>query len=206
MDRRAAVGWPTVRALLIGSMPAAFVGGRIQLPSRAYLPLLGALLLLAAVRLWLPERAGSRRSLPALGWLVVLGAGLGFLAGLTGIGGGVFLTPILILTGWEVPRRTAGAAVVFILVNSIAGFVGHLSLGRPPRAPTGGHPCRPRGERCASGNVDRSPSSERARSPKSQRGGARDQRRETSPGSTRTLGPESSRASRERRGRRRRVA
>jgi uncharacterized membrane protein YfcA len=135
-SRAKAVPWPTVRALLVGSVPAAFVGGRIQLPSRAYLPLLGVLLLLAALRLWLPERAGSRRALPALGWLVVLGAGLGFLAGLTGIGGGVFLTPILILSGWEVPRRTAGAAVIFILVNSIAGFLGHLSGARlvPPQA------------------------------------------------------------------------
>ena len=117
-------------------MPAAFVGGRIQLPSRAYLPLLGVLLLLAAVRLWSPEREGARRSPPAFGGLVALGAGLGFFAGLTGIGGGVFLTPILILTGWEVPRRTAGAAVVFILVNSIAGLLGHLSGARmvPPQA------------------------------------------------------------------------
>jgi uncharacterized membrane protein YfcA len=135
-SRAGAVPWPTVRALLVGSMPAAFAGGLVQLPSRAYLPLLGALLLLAAARLWLPERAGPRRSPPKTGWFVVLGAGLGFLAGLTGIGGGVFLTPILILTGWEVPRRTAGAAVVFILVNSTAGLLGHLSgaLLVPPQA------------------------------------------------------------------------
>jgi uncharacterized membrane protein YfcA len=136
-SRAGAVPWPTVRALLVGSVPAAFVGGRVQLPSRAYLPLLGALLLLAAARLWLPERAGHSRSPPRSGWLVALGAGLGLLAGLTGIGGGVFLTPILILSGWEAPRRTAGAAVVFILVNSIAGLAGQLSgahLVVPPRA------------------------------------------------------------------------
>jgi uncharacterized protein len=135
-SRARAVPWPIVGALLLGSMPAAFLGGRIQLPSRAYLPLLGALLVLAAGRLWLPEKPGTRRAPPPFGWLVLLGAALGFLAGLTGIGGGVFLTPILILTGWEEPRRTAGAAVVFILLNSIAGFLGHLSGARlvPPQA------------------------------------------------------------------------
>src|SRR5439155_651917 len=63
-----------------------------------------------------------------------VGAGFGLLAGLTGIGGGIFLSPTLILAGWETPRRTAGASVTFILANSVAGLLGHLSTagGVPP--------------------------------------------------------------------------
>jgi len=62
---------------------------------------------------------------------------LGFLAGLTGIGGGIFLSPLLILSGWEEPRRTSGAAAVFILVNSVLGLLGQLASlpSLPPQAP-----------------------------------------------------------------------
>jgi hypothetical protein len=63
--------------------------------------------------------------------LVAIGVVLGLAAGLTGIGGGVFLSPILILTGWEDPRRAAGASAPFILANSIAGLLGHISTAQP---------------------------------------------------------------------------
>lgn len=134
--RARAVPWHLLRALCLGSIPASYLGGSIRLPARAYLPLLGACLLFAAVRLWLPEKASHRRPAPAFGWLVAIGAALGFLAGLTGIGGGIFLSPLLLLSGWEEPRRTAGAAIIFILVNSVLGFLGHVSAARlvPPQA------------------------------------------------------------------------
>lgn len=132
--RAGLVPWQLIGPLCAGSVPAAFAGGAIGLPATVYQPLLGATLLLAAARLWLPGGSAVRPAAPAIPWLVATGIALGFLAGLTGIGGGVFLSPLLILAGLADPRRTAGAAIVFILVNSIAGLLGHLAAARtiPP--------------------------------------------------------------------------
>ena len=113
--------------LCAASVPAAFVGGAIRLPASVYAPLLALTLLVGAWRLWSRLEHGDLRPPPPARALLVIGAGFGLLAGLTGIGGGIFLSPTLILAGWETPRRTAGASVVFILVNSIAGILGHLS-------------------------------------------------------------------------------
>ena len=128
------VPWGLLGPLCAASVPAAYVGGAIKLPTRVYAPLLALTLLFAAWRLWAQlERANLRPSPPAR-VLLGIGGGFGLLAGLTGIGGGIFLSPTLILAGWEAPRRTAGASVTFILVNSIAGLLGHLSTaGEVPR-------------------------------------------------------------------------
>lgn len=129
--------WSLLASLCLGSVPAAFVGGAIALPVRAYQPLLGVLLLLAAVRLWLPAGSSSGRlglARPSRVGFVAIGAVLGLLSGLTGIGGGVFLSPILILAAWEDPKHTAGVSAPFILLNSAAGLAGHLaSLEHVPR-------------------------------------------------------------------------
>jgi uncharacterized membrane protein YfcA len=128
--------WRMLIPLCFGSVPAAFIGGRIALAPCTYEPLVAALLILAAIRLWFPgELRGSATQASDIACLAV-GAALGFIAGLTGIGGGVFLAPILILTGWETPRRAAGASAPFILVNSISGLLGHISAARevPPQA------------------------------------------------------------------------
>ncbi len=125
--RAKAVPWPILRWLCLGSIPAAFLGGSLELPAQLYRPLLGVFLLFAAARLWFPQGSSQLRPLPAAPWFVAIGAALGFVSGLTGIGGGIFLTPLLILSAWEEPRRTGGAAAVFILVNSVLGFFGHLS-------------------------------------------------------------------------------
>jgi uncharacterized membrane protein YfcA len=131
--RAKAVPWHLLGPLCAGSIPAAFVGGRIKLAPGTYLSLLGALLLAAACALWLRPKSPVTRSPPRPAWLVAIGGVLGFAAGLTGIGGGIFLSPLLILTGWEEPRRTSGAAAVFILVNSVLGLFGQLSsLARVP--------------------------------------------------------------------------
>ncbi len=117
--------WPF--ALL--SIPCAFAGGALNLPLPAYRILLGAILLFAAW--WLafqrPASAGAVAKpvplLPALG----LGAGLGLLSGLTGVGGGIFLSPLLLLLGWADARKAAGVSVAFIWVNSASGLLGHLA-------------------------------------------------------------------------------
>lgn len=129
------IPWRLLLPFCAGSIPAAFAGGMITLPTRAHRVLLGLLLAFAAFRLW--WRAGRPQTLreaPGPLALIVLGALLGFLAGLTGVGGGIFLSPLLILAGWSDVRRTAGASVAFILVNSLAGLLGHVAAGRgiPP--------------------------------------------------------------------------
>lgn len=134
--RARAVPWHLLRWLCLGSIPAAFAGGRMKLSPGTYLLVLGAVLLTAALFLWLRPKSSVLKRPPHRGWLIAIGAALGFVAGLTGIGGGIFLSPLLILTGWEDPRRTSGAAAVFILVNSVLGLLGQLSsLARvPPQA------------------------------------------------------------------------
>ncbi len=134
--RARAVPWNLIRPLCLGSIPAAFAGGTVKLSPGTNLLALGVVLLVAAGLLWLRPNSKGPSPAPSPRWLVGIGAVLGFVAGLTGIGGGIFLSPILILTGWEEPRRTSGAAAVFILVNSVLGLLGHLSSTRliPPQA------------------------------------------------------------------------
>lgn len=115
--------------LCAGSVPAAYAGGLIHLPTRSHRVLLGVVLLVAAVRLAVRARETGLRPAPPSSVLVAVGVAFGFLAGLTGVGGGIFLSPLLILARWEDPRRAAGASAVFILVNSAAGLAGHLATG-----------------------------------------------------------------------------
>jgi uncharacterized membrane protein YfcA len=131
--RARAVPWNLLAPLCLGSLPTAFVGGRMKLAAGTYLALLGGTLLVAALFLWMKPKTPSARVPPPPAALVGIGAALGFLAGLTGVGGGIFLSPLLILTGCEEPRRTSGAAAVFILANSVLGLAGQLaSLARIP--------------------------------------------------------------------------
>jgi uncharacterized protein len=111
------------------AIPFAFLGGRIHLPPDVYRPLVGATLLVAAVRLaWHPVRLVDRPvKAPSLLVSLPCGAVIGLLAGLTGTGGGIFLSPLIILFGWEDARKTSGVAAAFILANSAAGLAGNLS-------------------------------------------------------------------------------
>jgi uncharacterized membrane protein YfcA len=128
---RGLVPWRLLVPLCLGSIPAAALGGFVSLPIRTHRILLGIVLLFAAVRLWMHDEVRARRrELPAPLLRVLIGAALGLVSGLTGVGGGIFLSPLLILTGWEETRRTAGASATFILVNSISGLAGHLAAGR----------------------------------------------------------------------------
>ncbi len=121
--------------LLVGSIPLAFVGGAIVLPAPAYKVLVGVLLLIAAWRLWVTARRPDDErptAVPILG-AIPLGAGLGLLAGLTGTGGAIFLTPALLFLGWAGPRRAAGLSAAFVVANSAAGLTGNVaSVGAVP--------------------------------------------------------------------------
>jgi uncharacterized membrane protein YfcA len=124
--------------LAAGSIPMAFVGGNLTLPGPVYKPILAAALFVAAVRLAWPKApaAGQVRPMPI--WAGVgVGAAIGLLAGLTGIGGGVYLTPILLFAGWAEMKVAAGVSAAFILVNSIAGLAGRLAKlpALPPELP-----------------------------------------------------------------------
>lgn len=126
--------WP----FALASIPCSFIGGTIQLPPHLLKPLLGAVLLFSAWRLLLRKGKHASATAPPQIWLaMIIGALLGFLSGLTGVGGGIFLSPLLLLLGWAGMRETAGISALFILLNSTAGLLGHLSsLGNiPPVAP-----------------------------------------------------------------------
>src|SRR6266536_1247154 len=134
--RRGLTNWKLVLSFALTATPAAFLGGGIHLPAIYYKPLVGILLWLAAVRLlWQPKTLAERKVLPPSYWVSLpAGAVLGLLAGLTGTGGGIFLSPLIILNAWEEPRHTSGVAAAFILLNSAAGLAGTAaSVGHLPR-------------------------------------------------------------------------
>lgn len=119
--------WPLVWPFLLTSVPMAWLGGRIALPSDTYRIIVGVVLLASAARLVVTVRApDTARRTPPLSIALIVGAALGFLAGLTGVGGGIFLSPVLLLAGWATLRTTAATSAVFILANSAAGLLGHL--------------------------------------------------------------------------------
>jgi hypothetical protein len=124
--------WRTLWPFLVGAIPMAFLGGYIQLPGHVYRPLVGVVLLIAAARLLWPKklRSNSGWTDPPI-WLATLaGAGIGLLSGLTGTGGGIFLSPIILFLAWSETRTASGVAAVFILFNSIAGLLGNLASMR----------------------------------------------------------------------------
>lgn len=129
--------WRLVLAFAATATPAAFIGGAIYLPAAYYKPLVGILLWLAAARLlWHPKYLADRSiAPPSLAVTLPVGAVLGLLAGLTGTGGGIFLSPLIILMSWEEPRRTSGVVAAFIFLNSAAGLLGNVAaVGDLPRA------------------------------------------------------------------------
>ena len=107
------------------SVPMAYLGGAIMLPGQAYKVLVGLVLLYAAWQLWRSGKSGEEmREVrePPLGGAMAIGAAMGLLAGLTGVGGGIFLSPLLLMLGWAGTKQTSAVAAPFILVNSIAGL------------------------------------------------------------------------------------
>lgn len=116
--------WP----FALGSIPLAFVGGALTLPDGAYQVLVAAALLVAAARLLWKVQDHEADATPTIWIALAGGAILGFLSGLTGVGGGIFLSPLLLLQRWANMRTTAAVSAAFILVNSIAGLAGHASV------------------------------------------------------------------------------
>jgi len=119
--------WKIFLPFAAASIPMAFVGGMIQLPTTVYKIILGTVLILAAIRLAVNLKTESESSAPKIWICLLIGAVLGFISGLVGVGGGIFLTPILLLFNWTETKKAAGISALFILVNSIAGLLGNYA-------------------------------------------------------------------------------
>jgi uncharacterized protein len=132
-NREKVVDWGKLRPLLLASLPTAFVGGFIVLDESVYKTTTGTVLLLAGAVTMLRQLPAAEpdRQTPLWGALSV-GAVVGLVSGLTGVGGGVFLAPALIALHWASPKQTAAVSAPFILANSIVGLIGALSTGQSP--------------------------------------------------------------------------
>jgi len=118
--------WRTFWPFAVTSIPAAYIGGGLTLPVPVYKSVVGIVLFYSAVRLfWSAGFADSKKTSLAPIWVaLIVGAAIGLLSGLTGVGGGIFLSPVLLLMHWAKTKETSGVSAAFILVNSIAGLLG----------------------------------------------------------------------------------
>ena len=113
--------------LSLGSVPAAYIGGRINLPSNVYKPVIGLLLLSSGVRFLVQALQSDKPHRDVNKALAIfIGAGVGLLSGITGTGGGIFLSPLIIWLGWVGVKQASGTAAAFIFVNSVAGLLGNI--------------------------------------------------------------------------------
>ncbi len=132
--RADAVAWRLLAPMLLVSVPAAYVGGGITLSTQAFRLVVGAMLVWAALQTWLAARQSLRDDadvrVPPTYALLLVGGCIGLLSGLTGVGGGIFLSPVMLAMHWAATRRVSGTAAVFILANSIAGLAAMLLQGQ----------------------------------------------------------------------------
>lgn len=115
--------WP----FAVLAIPMAFVGGYINLPTHVFKVLVGVILLFTATRFLFRPTDDSVAQEPPRPLAIVLGGGLGLLSGLTGTGGGIFLTPLLLFMRWAKAKPAAAVSAFFILVNSVSGLLGNIS-------------------------------------------------------------------------------
>jgi hypothetical protein len=111
---------------ILGSVPLAMLGGYLHLPAKWFNLLLGAVLAYAALQLVFRPVQKTPANIPRFGLAVAAGAAIGLLSGLIGVGGGIFLTPLLLFMGWANPRQAAAASAPFILLNSASGLAGFI--------------------------------------------------------------------------------
>ncbi len=118
--------WP----LALASIPMAYIGGRINIDTHTYKIVLGILLLIPIIRfLFFPNIAIEEIKKSNIILSLIIGAIIGFISGVIGIGGGIILSPILLLLKWTNQKQTAAICALFIFVNSLAGLLGQLSKG-----------------------------------------------------------------------------
>lgn len=129
--------WPIFWPFALASIPFAYLGGLILLPSIYYKPIIGLVLIYTAYHFVMnAAKPDYKIKTPFMPVILLFGTVLGFFSGLVGVGGGIFLSPLLILLKWEDVKNVSGIAAAFVLVNSIAGLLGFLS-SKTPQLPEG---------------------------------------------------------------------
>ena len=126
--------WSLFWPFAILAVPFAYIGGHIHISTQVFKILLGLVLLYSSFRFsFQPKQLPEVRD-PPKSQALISGAGIGLLSGLTGTGGGIFLTPLLFFMGWADAKRAAAVSALFVLVNSIAGLLGNISATKslPP--------------------------------------------------------------------------
>lgn len=122
--------WKLLIPLVMTSVPMAFLGGTISLDATAYKKVLGVLLVIAALRfIYPPGKNANQLNDANIFALLLMGAIIGLISGMIGIGGGIILSPILLLMNWADVKQTAGLSALFIFVNSVAGLGGKFLHG-----------------------------------------------------------------------------
>ncbi|MEP7277152.1 MAG: sulfite exporter TauE/SafE family protein [Bacteroidota bacterium] len=122
--------WKIFLPLALASVPMAFAGGVVTVDGHIYKKMLGMLLLIPIIRfLFFANIPDSELKKSSIGLSILIGAFIGFLSGLIGIGGGIILSPILLLLKWTNQKQTAAISALFIFVNSISGLAGQLTRG-----------------------------------------------------------------------------
>jgi uncharacterized membrane protein YfcA len=122
--------WKIFLPFVIASIPLSFLGGTISIDSVIYKKILGVLLLVPVIRFFFFKNADPKDLLPSSTALsLLIGAVIGFLSGMIGIGGGILLSPVLLLLKWTDQKQTAAISSLFIFVNSVAGLAGQLTKG-----------------------------------------------------------------------------
>ncbi len=116
--------WP----FAVTSVPFAYLGGKVMLHSDVYRLVVGGVLVFAAYRLFASANSKGKQIVPPLLWVALIsGAAIGLVAGVLGTGGGIFISPLILLMGWAEQRTASAVTALFVMVNSIAGLLGHVS-------------------------------------------------------------------------------
>ena len=126
-QKKKAFNWKKVIPIVLFSIPFAFLGGFLKINQTIFFILLGNILLIAAITMWFSKNIISKKNNNTklnITKNASYGSSIGFISGMVGIGGGIFLAPLLHLINWDSPKKIAATASFFILVNSIAGLLG----------------------------------------------------------------------------------
>ncbi|MEW9502682.1 sulfite exporter TauE/SafE family protein [Jeotgalibacillus marinus] len=120
--------WSIFLPFALPAIPFAYLGGALQVPSHTYKIIAGVVLLFSAYHFVVTSKKEEKdiKKIP-LFFAILSGMGMGFLSGIIGVGGGIFLSPLLLLLGWATTKQTSGIAALFIFVNSLSGLLGHIS-------------------------------------------------------------------------------